>query len=54
MADDPDEKLPAEPVCQMRNPIANRYVLVSLQTGRIVRTKLTPGPFKGVPIRKAT
>ncbi len=38
---------------QILNPITNRYVKIDTNTGRIIDTKKTPGPYKGVTERKA-
>jgi hypothetical protein len=36
---------------QIKNPITDRWVKLDTTTGRIVDTKKTPGPYKGVPRR---
>jgi hypothetical protein len=36
---------------QVMNPITERWVKLDTTTGRIVETKKTPGPYKGVPRR---
>ncbi len=36
---------------QVKNPITERWVKLDTTTGRIVETKKTPGPYKGVPRR---
>ena len=36
---------------QVKNPITERWVKLDTTTGRIVETKNTPGPYKGVPRR---
>jgi hypothetical protein len=36
---------------QVKNPITDRWVKLDTTTGRIVETKKTPGPYKGVPRR---
>jgi hypothetical protein len=36
---------------QVKNPIIDRWVKLDTRTGRIVETKKSPGPFKGVPMR---
>jgi hypothetical protein len=36
---------------QIKNPIINRWVKLDTRTGRIVDTKKSPGPYKGVPRR---
>jgi hypothetical protein len=33
---------------QIRNPITDRYVKVDTVTGRILDSKKTPGPYKGI------
>jgi hypothetical protein len=37
---------------QVRNPIIDRWVKVDTHTGRIVDTKKSPGPYKGIPIKR--
>jgi hypothetical protein len=33
---------------QVKNPVTKRYVKVDTSTGRIVDSKKSPGPYKGV------
>lgn len=37
---------------QVLHPLLKRWVLLCTRTGRILRTKRTRGPFKGVPKRE--
>jgi len=39
-------------VVQTLNPVLNRYVKINKDKGKVVATKKTPGPFKGVPIAR--
>lgn len=39
---------------QLKNPISKRYVLVDRTKGSIISHKKSPGPYKGVPIHKAS
>jgi hypothetical protein len=34
---------------QVKNPVTNRWVKIDTTNGRIVDTKKSPGPYKGVP-----
>jgi hypothetical protein len=34
---------------QVKNPVTDRWVKVDTRSGRIVDTKKSPGPYKGVP-----
>lgn len=34
---------------QVKNPITDRWVKIDTTTGRIVDTKKSPGPYKGIP-----
>jgi hypothetical protein len=34
---------------QVKNPVTDRWVKLDIKTGRIVDTKKSPGPYKGVP-----
>lgn len=36
---------------QVKNPVSDRWVKLDTRTGRIVDTKKSPGPYKGVPRR---
>jgi hypothetical protein len=36
---------------QLQNPVTKQWVKVDTKTGKIVDTKKTPGPFKGVSQR---
>jgi hypothetical protein len=33
---------------QAQNPVTGRYVKIDTNTGRIVESKKTPGPYKGI------
>ncbi len=33
---------------QAQNPVSGRYVKIDTNTGRIVDSKKTPGPYKGI------
>ena len=37
-------------IVQTRNPKSNRYIKLDLNTGKIVATKRSPGPYKNIPI----
>ena len=37
---------------QVKNPVTNRWVKINTKTGRIVDTKKSTGPYKGVPKKK--
>jgi hypothetical protein len=37
---------------QVKNPIIDRWVKVDTHTGRIVDTKKSPGPYKGIPKKR--
>lgn len=37
-------------VVQVKNPKTDRYVKIDRTQGRIVGYKLTPGPYKSVPV----
>jgi hypothetical protein len=34
---------------QVKNPVTDRWVKLDTRTGRVVDTKKSPGPYKGVP-----
>lgn len=35
---------------QMLNPLTGRYVKIDTDTGRIIDTKKSPGPYKGIRV----
>jgi hypothetical protein len=35
----------------MKNPATNKWVKLDTRTGRIVDSKKSPGPYKGIPIK---
>ncbi len=37
-------------VVQTKNPRTGRYVKIDRSKGRIVASKKSPGPYKGVPV----
>jgi hypothetical protein len=37
-------------VAQTKNPRTGKYVKIDRNKGRILQTKKTSGPFKGVPV----
>lgn len=37
---------------QVKNPVTNRWVKLDTKTGRILDTKKSDGPYKGVPKKK--
>ena len=37
---------------QLRDPVRDRWVKLDTRTGRILRTKRTPGPWANVAVRK--
>ena len=36
---------------QVKNPVTDQWVKLDTKTGRIVGSKKTPGPYKGIPTR---
>jgi hypothetical protein len=39
-------------VVQTKNPKTGRYVKIDRAAGRIVDSKKSPGPYKGVPVAR--
>ena len=39
-------------IVQTKNPKTGRYVKIDRKAGRIVDTKKSPGPYKGVPVAR--
>ena len=39
-------------IVQLRNPRTGRYVRVNRETGSITGHKVSPGPYKGIPISR--
>lgn len=39
-------------VVQVKNPRTNKYVKIDRSAGKIVGTKKSSGPYKGVPIAR--
>jgi len=37
---------------QVKNPVSGRWVKLDTKSGRIVDTKKSAGPYKGVPTKK--
>jgi len=41
-------------VVQVKNPKTGRYVKIDRSKGRILSTKKSEGPYKGIPIARKT
>ena len=41
-------------IVQAKNPKTGRYVKIDRSKGRIVSSKKSPGPYKGVPVARKT
>ena len=39
-------------IVQVKNPRTNRYVKIDRSAGKIVSSKKTGGPYKGVPVAR--
>lgn len=39
-------------IVQTKNPKTGRYVKIDRSVGKIVDTKKSPGPYKGVPVAR--
>ncbi len=39
-------------IVQIRNPKTNRYTKIDRSTGMILSCKISPGPYKGIPIAR--
>lgn len=48
MPNTPDPMMLPKSRAQMLNPLTGRYVKIDTDTGRIIDTKKSPGPYKGI------
>ena len=37
---------------QVYNPVRRRWVKIDTTTGRVLATKMTPGPWSNIPVRQ--